>query len=188
MRFFRRRSDSLESETRQILDKLQCECIIFSEQDRIDEVRDAYKKANKLGKSEGFIPVFIIPDKALFQQNEETEQMVLTVKKVPEELLQSHVIFEKLNCEVIMAKIPVKHPWEVLASFSHISGCLLEIQRNIIEISKLWYESFGAVPAVFAAGSIEFFIDRQFLEMEDFLTHKACYSTLELNTKRGEEK
>ena len=46
MRFFRKRSDSFQKETRTILEQLQCECTVFSDDSILDEVRDAYKKAS----------------------------------------------------------------------------------------------------------------------------------------------
>lgn len=185
MRFFQKRSDSFQNETRQLLDCLPCECVVFSENKVMEEVRDSYQRAKLQGKSEGFIPVFIIPSKSLINElgnvpyhtgsfsqlqdgNKVVEKMCKHVletkqfanKKILEnnpghKLLMEHEQFGKLNKEVIMAKVPVKHPWEVFSLFSVGVWDTNQAKVALIAIVKYWYELAGAVPRVLSYDEIE---------------------------------
>lgn len=163
MRFFRSRSDGFEKETRQVLDLLQCESIVFNQNSSMDEVREIYINTYKLGKYEDMIPVFILPFKKELYRQEERRQMVLSVKSEPRQLLRSQENCGKLNCEIVLAKIPAKYPWEIYQSFTRLSQNLYIKLGKIVEVSKAWYEVYGAVPAVVSVDSIDFLKERNFL-------------------------
>lgn len=185
MRFFRKRSDSFQKETRTILEQLQCECTVFSDDSILDEVRDAYKKASKLGKSEGFIPILIIPSIDLLEQRLGDHQLRAVLKKAVEELLEGQEKVRKKNNEIILAKIPVKHPWEIFSCLPVSWWKNYKEELDFVSQSKKWYDSYGAVPAVFSSNVIEFYQDSYLVENGLSLTQKTSYSKVELNTKRG---
>lgn len=189
MRFFRKRSDSFKDETRLLLELLQCECVVFSENMAMDEVREQYKRANLLGKSEGFVPVFLIPSQPFinlmvnvpnysigvskFQARdkaiEKMCQYIMETKKMENieiqenityhQFLMEHEQYGKLNKEVIMAKIPVKKPWEIFLYFPIGVKDAGQEKINFISIAKYLYETKGAVPVSVSYDAVEFLID-----------------------------
>ena len=164
MRFFRKKSDSFQKETRTILEQLHCECTVFSNDSILEEVRDAYKKATKLGKSEGFIPILIIPSNDLLEQGLEEHQLSSVLKKAVEELLEGQEKTKKKNKEIILAKIPVKHPWEIFSCLPVNWWKNYKEELECVSQSKAWYDTFGAIPAVFSSGVIEYYQDRYLVE------------------------
>ena len=63
-------------------------------------------------------------------------------------------------CDLIVAQIPVKNPWEVFA-WLPVGGINAAPSDNeLIAVSKLWYDLCGAVPAVIGYGVVEYFVPR----------------------------
>ncbi len=60
------------------------------------------------------------------------------------------------SMECVIAKIPVKNPWEVFAwvPFGGWNEC--PTNDEIMYIAKYWYEKYGAIPAVMTHGILEF--------------------------------
>lgn len=58
--------------------------------------------------------------------------------------------------DIVLAKIPVTNPWEVLAWFPF--GGWNDCPRNeeMLWIGKYWYEKYGAVPAAISGSVLEF--------------------------------
>lgn len=57
---------------------------------------------------------------------------------------------------VILARIPVRHPWEVFAHlpFGNWNDCLDTPQ--LMAVARYWFEKFGAVPAVMTHDELDF--------------------------------
>lgn len=186
MRFFRKRSDGFQEETRAFLAILKCECMVFTEKNKVEEIREIYSKLTGLGKAEGFIPVFIIPSFELLR-NCPGDNKVGAVLKREGEL---SVMQEKARIqykEVILAKIPVKHPWEVFSCL-HMNGwSTLKTQESVIKLSKKWYLCEGAVPAVIQNGCVEYMLKYTGEKADEnlYIAKRTAYNVLEVNIKRG---
>ena len=57
---------------------------------------------------------------------------------------------------MILAKIPVKHPWEIFAylPFGNWNEC--PDTPELMAVAKYWFEQYGAVPAVLTHDVLEF--------------------------------
>lgn len=155
MRFFCKRSDGFQEETRVFLAALQCECMVFTEKNKIEEIREIYDKLTGLGKAEGFIPVFIIPSFELLSRRL-GENKVGAVLKREGELSVMRERGRRQYKEVILAKIPVKHPWEVFSCLRMNGWSTVKAQESVINLSRKWYLCEGAVPAVIQDGCVEY--------------------------------
>lgn len=60
------------------------------------------------------------------------------------------------TCPLILAKIPVKNPWEVFAwlPFGNWNEC--PDTPELMATAKYWFEQYGAVPAVLSHDELEF--------------------------------
>lgn len=58
--------------------------------------------------------------------------------------------------ECVLAKIPVKKPWEVFAWFPFGGWDVCPRPEEMLWIAKYWYEKYGAVPAVLTGSVLEF--------------------------------
>lgn len=60
--------------------------------------------------------------------------------------------------DLILAKIPVKNPWEVFAyiPFGNWNEC--PDTPELMSISKYWFERFQAVPALISADTLNFYV------------------------------
>lgn len=58
--------------------------------------------------------------------------------------------------ECVLAKIPVKNPWEVFAWFPFGGWNECPRPEEMLWIGKYWYEKYGAVPAVMTGSELEF--------------------------------
>lgn len=58
--------------------------------------------------------------------------------------------------ECVLAKIPVKNPWEVFAWFPFGGWNDCPRPEEMLWIGKYWYEKYGAVPAVMTGSELEF--------------------------------
>lgn len=62
----------------------------------------------------------------------------------------------KKSWECVLAKIPVKNPWEVFAWFPFGGWNDCPPPEEMLWIGKYWYEKYGAVPAVMTGSELEF--------------------------------
>ncbi len=58
--------------------------------------------------------------------------------------------------ECVLAKIPVKNPWEIFAWFPFGGWNECPAPEEMLWIGKYWYEKYGAVPAVITRDVLEF--------------------------------
>ncbi len=65
-----------------------------------------------------------------------------------------------MTCPVILARIPVKNPWEVFAClpFGNWNEC--PDTPELMAAAKYWFEQYGAVPAVMSHDELEFDLPR----------------------------
>ena len=61
---------------------------------------------------------------------------------------------------LILAKIPVKNPWEVFAyvPFGGWNDC--PNTEELMAVSKYWYEKYGAIPAVITGDQLECYVEK----------------------------
>ena len=85
---------------------------------------------------------------------------------------------------VILVKVPIKNPYEVLGYFGMggYNDCPLPAEQ--IAIAKYWYEKHGAVPAVITYDEIEFYVEKPVKTLEEAkklaVEHYAfCYDIVE---------
>ena len=64
----------------------------------------------------------------------------------------------KMTYPLILAKIPVKNPWEVFAylPFGDWNEC--PDTQSLMAVAKYWFEQYGAVPAVMTHDELEFLL------------------------------
>lgn len=60
--------------------------------------------------------------------------------------------------ELIYAEIPVKNPWEIFAWIPVGGWNECPMPEDIMSVSKLWYEKYGAVPAFITGDTIEYYL------------------------------
>lgn len=58
--------------------------------------------------------------------------------------------------ECVLAKIPVTNPWEVFARLPFGGWNECPLPKEILWVSKYWYEKYGAIPAVMDHDILEF--------------------------------
>ena len=85
---------------------------------------------------------------------------------------------------VILVKVPIKNPYEVLGYFGMggYNDCPLPAEQ--IAVAKYWYEKYGAVPAVITYDEIEFYVEKPVKTLEEAkklaVEHYAfCYDIVE---------
>lgn len=61
--------------------------------------------------------------------------------------------------QVMLAKIPVKNPWEVFAWLPMGNWNCAPGPLEMMAVAKSWYERFGAVPAAVSGDEVEFYMD-----------------------------
>ena len=68
---------------------------------------------------------------------------------------------------VILVKVPIKNPYEVLGYFGMggYNDCPLPAEQ--IAVAKYWYEKYGAVPAVITYDEIEFYVEKPVQTLEE---------------------
>ncbi len=157
MRFFCKKSDSFQKETRALLEYLHCECIVFSENILMNEVRERYRNASELGKKEGFIPLMIIPSVELMEYSRRRKDKETVLRNELDELLCEQEKLDKLGQELILANIPGSLPWEMVSRLPQVWWASQTEKYNFMLRTKKWYELYGAVPAVFTSQKVEFF-------------------------------
>lgn len=64
----------------------------------------------------------------------------------------------KMTYPLILAKIPVKNPWEVFAylPFGDWNEC--PGTQSLMAVAKYWFEQYGAVPVVMTHDELEFLL------------------------------
>lgn len=65
---------------------------------------------------------------------------------------------DEMTCPLILAKIPVKNPWEVFAylPFGNWNDC--PDTPELMAAAKYWFEQYGAVPAAMSHDELEFLL------------------------------
>jgi len=74
----------------------------------------------------------------------------------PDECFYSHMDDKRPYPELLIAKVPAKHPWELAAWFpmGGFNECPPPAEQ--VAVFKYWYEKYGAVPAVVTGDNWEF--------------------------------
>lgn len=62
------------------------------------------------------------------------------------------------TCPMILAEIPVKHPWEIFAYLPFGGWNECPDTPTLMAVAKYWFESHGAVPAVITHDVLEFIL------------------------------
>ena len=62
----------------------------------------------------------------------------------------------KKSRECVLAKIPVKKPWEIFAWFPFGGWNDCPPPEKMLWIGKYWYEKYGAIPAIMTGSELEF--------------------------------
>ncbi len=68
--------------------------------------------------------------------------------------------------ETILVEIPVEYPWQVVAWLPIGGWNECPQAKEMMAICKYWYETYGAIPAVFSHDTIEFIVPKP-IEKED---------------------
>lgn len=65
--------------------------------------------------------------------------------------------------DMLLLKIPVKHPWELIAWVPFPPGGWDDIPttEEKISVCKYWYEAYGAIPAFFEQSTMEFYVPKK---------------------------
>ena len=63
--------------------------------------------------------------------------------------------------DALLLKIPVQHPWEIIAWLPVGGWNECPAPEEMISICKYWYESYGAIPAVFTHDEMEFYVPQK---------------------------
>lgn len=66
-----------------------------------------------------------------------------------------------LEEDTLLLKIPVKHPWEIIAWIPMGGWNECPAPEEMISICKYWYEAYGAIPAVFTHDVMEFYAPKR---------------------------
>ena len=85
---------------------------------------------------------------------------------------------------VILVKVPIKNPYEVLGYFGMGGYNDSPLPAEQIAVAKYWYEKYGAVPAVITYDEIEFYVEKPVQTLEEAkklaVEHYAfCYDIVE---------
>lgn len=64
------------------------------------------------------------------------------------------------TCPLILAKIPVTNPWEIFAYIPFGGQNQAPSTKEIMSISKYWFEKYNAVPAVITRNVLEFYLEQ----------------------------
>ncbi len=62
----------------------------------------------------------------------------------------------QMTCPLILAKIPVKNPWEIFAYLPFGGWNECPGMQELMAVAKYWFEQYGAVPAVMTHDELEF--------------------------------
>ena len=85
---------------------------------------------------------------------------------------------------VILVKVPIKNPYEVLGYFGMGGYNECPFPPEQVAVAKYWYEKYGAVPAVITYDEIEFYVEKPVKTLEEAkklaVEHYAfCYDIVE---------
>ncbi len=62
----------------------------------------------------------------------------------------------KMTSRILLAEVPVKNPWEIFAWFPFGGWNECPDTPELMAVSKYWYETHGAVPAVITHATLEY--------------------------------
>ncbi|MDE6853322.1 MAG: DUF4253 domain-containing protein [Lachnospiraceae bacterium] len=63
--------------------------------------------------------------------------------------------------DTLLLKIPVQHPWEIIAWIPMGGWNECPAPEEMMSICKYWYEAYGAIPAVFTHDEMEFYAPKK---------------------------
>lgn len=66
-----------------------------------------------------------------------------------------------LEEDTLLLKIPVQHPWEIIAWIPMGGWNECPAPEEMISVCKYWYEAYGAIPAVFTHDVMEFYAPKK---------------------------
>ncbi|CZE51324.1 DUF4253 domain-containing protein [Campylobacter geochelonis] len=113
-----------------------------------------------------------------FNEIKDNKEVIGKFKSSAESLNQPISIWNhetKLTKKLILAKIPVKNPWEIFAylPFGGWNSCPDAL--TMMAVAKLWFEKYGAVPCAISSDELEFFVGENPPKLsKDELLRLAC--------------
>ena len=129
-----------------------------------NEVVAAYRKqmlTTKLPDAKAFFETKLAERKELYEEEEwDFEEVMGEVENG--ETLDRFISYwnyeDQETYPLILAKIPVKNPWEVFAyvPFGNWNDC--PNTETLMTVCKHWYETYGAVPAVITSDQLECYV------------------------------
>lgn len=78
--------------------------------------------------------------------------------------------------DALLLKIPVQHPWEIIAWIPMGGWNECPAPEEMISICKYWYEAYGAIPAVFTHDEMEFYAPQKLNGADPLEVAKEHYS------------
>ena len=124
----------------------------------------AYRKqmlTTKLPDAKAFFETKLAERKELYEEEEwDFEELMGEVENG--ETLDRFISYwnyeDQETYPLILAKIPVKNPWEVFAyvPFGNWNDC--PNTETLMTVCKHWYETYGAVPAVITSDQLECYV------------------------------
>lgn len=201
------REEVYQKTTLDILGKVGCDYIVFTGSSTAQEVEDAYFRALKEGKKEGYTPVLVPSDDILaewlgiLEDEDYSREKVIAShedgKAFLHKCLEEYTSYwakegdcnvetfmedligdteaaegEEINYftsyinyggegikEVILFKIPVKNPWEVVAWLPMGGWNACPPAEEMMAVAKYWYEQHGAVIASVTHDTLEFYVE-----------------------------
>lgn len=81
-----------------------------------------------------------------------------------------------LEEDTLLLKIPVQHPWEIIAWIPMGGWNECPAPEEMISICKYWYETYGAIPAVFTHDVMEFYAPKKLNGMDSLEVAKEHYA------------
>lgn len=72
----------------------------------------------------------------------------------------------KMTDPLILAKIPVKNPWEIFAYLPFGGWNECPDTQSLMAVAKYWFEQYGAVPAAITHDELEFLLPAPISEKE----------------------
>lgn len=90
----------------------------------------------------------------------------------------SYISFQanELEEDTLLLKIPVKHPWEIIAWIPLGGWNDCPSPEDMIAVCKYWFEEYGAFPAVFTHDVMEFYAPKKLNGAESLEVAKEHYA------------
>ncbi len=81
-----------------------------------------------------------------------------------------------LEEDTLLLKIPVQNPWEIIAWIPMGGWNECPAPEEMISICKYWYETYGAIPAVFTHDEMEFYAPKRLNGVDSLEAAKEHYA------------